>query len=182
MGRIIVAFSGEENRRNILRLLAMEGWEDEGGGTVCASGAEVLRTVRRTGSAVVICGFYLSDMTANDLADDLRGLAVVLVIAKAAYLELCGGENLYKLAVPINRREFSSTLRLLLDYERSHLRHPVPRRDEDARQSIRKAKELLMDVNHMSEEEAHRFLRRRAMDAGLKLEEAARQLIENYRV
>lgn len=53
---------------------------------------------------------------------------------------------------------------------------------EGARQSIRKAKELLMDVNHMSEEEAHRFLRRRAMNAGLKLEEAARQIIENYRV
>lgn len=181
MGRIIIAFGGEENRRRILRLLAAEGWED-GGGIFCASGAEVLRAVRRTGSAVVICGFYLSDMTANDLADDLRGLAVVLVIAKAAYLELCGGENLYKLAVPINHLEFSSTLRLLLDYERSHLRHPVSKRDEGARQSIRKAKELLMDVNHMSEEEAHRFLRRRAMDAGLKLEEAARQIIENYRI
>ncbi len=37
-----------------------------------------------------------------------------------------------------------------------------------------------MDVNRMSEEEAHRFLRRRAMDAGIKLEEAARRIIGSY--
>ncbi len=39
-----------------------------------------------------------------------------------------------------------------------------------------------MDVNRMSEEEAHRFLRRRAMDAGVKLGDAARRIIESYRL
>ena len=47
---------------------------------------------------------------------------------------------------------------------------------------IRQAKELLMDVNRMSEEEAHCFLRRRAMDCGLKLAEAAAAVIESYRL
>lgn len=178
MGRIIVAFRSEEARRKILHLLSLEGLE----GVPCAGGAEVLRTVRRLGSAVVICGFFLSDMTADTLAEDLRGLAVVLVIAKAAYLELCGGENLCKLAVPVSRLEFSSSLRLLLDYEASRLRRPAPRRSEADQALIRRAKELLMDVNRMSEEEAHRFLRRRAMDAGIRLEEAARRIIESYRL
>lgn len=178
MDRIIVAFQGEEVRRRMLRLLTLEGRE----GVPCAGGAEVLRTVRRLGSAVVICGFYLSDMTADTLAEDLRGLAVVLVVAKAAYLELCGGENLYKLAVPVSRLEFSATLRLLLDYESSRLRRPAPRRSEEDQDLIRRAKELLMDVNRMSEEEAHRFLRRRAMDAGVKLGDAARRILESYGV
>lgn len=178
MGRIIVAFHGEEARKRILRLLTLEGLE----GVPCTGGAEVLRTVRRLGGAVVICGFCLSDMTADTLAENLRGLALVLVIAKAAYLELCGGENLYKLAAPVSQPEFSSTLRLLLDYESSHLRRPAPRRSEEDQDLIRRAKELLMDVNRMSEEEAHRFLRRRAMDAGIKLEEAARQVAASYDV
>lgn len=55
---------------------------------------------------------------------------MVLVIAKAAYLELCGGKNLYKLAVPVSQLEFSSTLDLLLNYESSHLRRPALRRSE----------------------------------------------------
>lgn len=178
MDRIIVAFRREETRQRLLHLLAQEGLT----GVSCASGGETLRKVRQLGSAVVICGFQLSDMTADALAEDLRGLALVLVIAKAAYLELCGGENLYKLANPISRPEFSSTLRLLLDYESSHLRRPASRRSEEDQALIRRAKELLMDVNRMSEEEAHRFLRRRAMDAGVKLGEAARRIIESYRV
>ena len=100
------------------------------------------------------------------------------MVAKAAYLELCGGENLYKLAAPLSPSEFSATLRLLLD--RAPAPRPASRRDEDAQRLIRRAKELLMDVNRMSEEEAHRFLRRRAMDAGIKLEEAARRIIGSY--
>ena len=175
MDRIIVAFSGEEARRRILRLLAQEGWE----GVPCAGGAEVLRAVRRMGGGVVICGFYLRDMTADALAEDLRGLAVVLVIAKAAYPELCGGENLYKLAAPVSRPEFASTLRLLLD--RAPAPRPASRRNEEDQALIRRAKELLMDVNRMSEEEAHRFLRRMAMDNSLKMREAAQRIIENYR-
>lgn len=174
MDRIIVAFSGEETRRRILLLLAQEGFE----GVPCAGGAEVLRTVRRLGGGVVICGFYLSDMTADTLAADLRGLALVLIIAKAAYLELCGGENLFKLAAPVSRPEFASTLRLMLD--RTPTPRPAPRRNEADQALIRRAKALLMDVNRMSEEEAHRFLRRRAMDAGIKLEEAARRIVEDY--
>ncbi len=100
MGRIIVAFNGEEARKKILRLLTLEGLE----GVPCAGGAEVLRTVRRLGSAVVVCGFYLSDMTADALAEDLRGLAVVLVVAKAAYLELCGGKTSTSWRRPSPRR------------------------------------------------------------------------------
>lgn len=178
MERAIVAFTGERIRQKSLCLLNREGWET----TVCTSGAEVIRTARRLGSAIVICGFHLPDMTADTLAAELRGTAVLLVIAKASYLDLCGGENLYKLPLPASHAEFTASLGLLLDFESTHLRHPASGRGEEARQLIRKAKELLMDVNRMGEEEAHRFLQRRAMDGGMKLEEAARWIVESYNV
>lgn len=177
MDRVIVAFTGEETRRRVLRLLAAGGWEAV---AVCASGAEVLRAVRQLGSAVVICGFRLPDMTADSLAADLRGRAVLLVAAKPNYLELCGGENLYKLAAPISQPDFFATVRLLLDLETSRLRRPASRRTEEDQRLIRRAKEVLMDVNRMSEEEAHQFLRRRAMDSGVKLAEAAAWVLESY--
>ena len=176
MERVIVAFSGEETRRRFVRLLASEGWE----AASCATGAEALRLVRRMGSAVVVCGFRLGDMMADRLAADLRGLAVVLVVAKAAYLELCGGENLYKLPAPVSKPDLLSTMRLLLDFEASHLRRPAPQRQGEDEVLIRRAKEVLMDVNRMTEEESHRFLRCRAMDWGVKLAEAARWVLESY--
>ena len=37
-----------------------------------------------------------------------------------------------------------------------------------------------MDINRMSESEAHRFLQKRSMDAGMKLAETAQLMIEAY--
>ncbi len=176
MERIITAFVKAELRQKIVRLLASEGWETE----ICSSGAEVIRTVRQTGTAVVICGFQLPDMTADSLAGDLRGLAAVMVVAKAAMLELCGGENLFKLPVPASRSEFLAALRLLTDFKAARLNHPKSRRPEEEQQLIRRAKELLMDVNRMTEEEAHRFLQKRSMERGVRLIESARWVIASY--
>ena len=176
MERVIVAFTGERMRRKCLGLLGMEGWE----AVVCASGAEVVRTARQMGSALVICGFYLPDMTADTLAAELRGTAAVLVISRASYLDLCGGENLYKLPLPASRAEFLASLRLLLEFESAHLRHPASQRGEESRRLIQRAKTLLMEVNRMTEEEAHRFLQRRSMERGTPLAETARRVVDSY--
>ena len=48
------------------------------------------------------------------------------------------------------------------------------------RKEIRRAKELLMEVNRMSEAEAHRFLQKYSMDTGLRLAETARLILERY--
>ena len=45
---------------------------------------------------------------------------------------------------------------------------------------IQRAKELLMDINRMTEAEAHRFLQKRSMDAGLKMVETAQMVIDSY--
>lgn len=176
MERAIIAFTGRRLLEKSLRLLGGEGW----GTTVCTSGAEVIRRARQQGSAIVICGFYLPDMTADTLAAALRGTAALLVADRAPCLDLCGGENLFKLPLPASRSEFLASVRLLLDFENAHLRHPASRQGEEERALIRRAKELLMDVNRMTEEEAHRFLQKRSMDRGIRIAEMARHIIASY--
>ena len=117
-------------------------------------------------------------MTASELAENLGPGTGVLVIASAANLDLCQGENLYKLPVPASRADLYASLDTLLR-QRQRSR-PGPTRQEEAQKLIRRAKELLMDVNRMSEAEAHRFLQKRSMDAGLRLEQTARLVIETY--
>ena len=177
MDRIVVAFANEEARHRICRLLESDGWSPAAS---CGSGAEAIRTVRKLGSAIVICGFKLRDMTANDLAADLRGLAVLMVVSSAANLDFCEGENLHKLATPAPRSDFFATLELLRRFEEKHLHHPPPKRREEEQKLIQKAKEVLMDVNRMTESEAHRFLQKRSMDAGLKMYETAQIIIDSY--
>ena len=116
------------------------------------------------------------------LAADLTGIAPVLVISSPGNLELCGDRNLTKLAVPSSRAEFFASL----DLARGILTGGAPASRSHARRSaeeerlIRRAKAVLMEVNLMSEAEAHRFLQKYSMDTGLRLAETAQLILERY--
>lgn len=178
MDRIVVAFASEEAQRRIVRLLESEGHVPAGS---FFSGADVIRTVHQLGSAAVVCGFKLRDMTAGDLALSLRGSAAVLTVTAPAYLDLCGGENLFKLATPVHRADFFASLELIRQFEEKNLRPMLSSRHESEQKLISQAKELLMDVNRMTESEAHRFLQKRSMDSGLRMAETAQLIIDSYR-
>ena len=78
------------------------------------------------------------------------------------------------------RSAFFSSLEMLQTFEQKHLHRPPPQRREEEQQLIRRAKELLMDINRMTEAEAHRFLQKRSMDSGMKLAEMAQYIIHSY--
>ncbi|MCI8810569.1 MAG: response regulator [Oscillibacter sp.] len=173
----IIAFSNAEAQRRIRRLLESGGCRPA---VCCTSGGEAIRAARNIENSIIICGFRLPDMTANELAADLRGRAAVLVVSSAANVDLCEGENLYKLATPAPRAEFFAILDLLGRSKETLRRRPPPRRDGEECRLIEKAKKLLMDVNRMTEAEAHRFLQKQSMDTGLKLTETAQTVIDSF--
>ena len=177
MDRIVVAFPNDEAQRRIVRLLESGGFSPA---RLCATGAEAIRAASKLDGAAVICGFHLRGMTAADLAAALRGRAAVLVISTSANLDLCDGENLFKLATPARRADFFSTLELMQSFAAGNFRRPAPERREEDQRLIQRAKELLMDVNRMTEAEAHRFLQKRSMDAGAKLTDTARRIVDAY--
>ena len=108
--------------------------------------------------------------------------ALLMVVSSAVNLDFCQGDNLYKLPTPISRADFFATLDLMRQFEEAHLHHAPPKRKEADQQLIRKAKELLMDTNRMTESEAHRFLQKRSMDAGMKLADMAQYILDSYGV
>ena len=112
----------------------------------------------------------------------LKGIAPVLVISSPGNLELCGDRNLIKLAVPSSRAEFFASLDLAQGVLAGGA--PAPRlhiqRSAEEERLICRAKAVLMEVNLMSEAEAHRFLQKYSMDTGLRLAETARLILERY--
>ena len=110
MDRIVVAFANEESQRRIARLLESDGVSPAG---CFFSGADAIRAIRQLGGGIVVCGFKLRDMTAQDLAASLQDLATLLVVSSAANLDFCEGENLFKLATPAARSDFFASLDLL---------------------------------------------------------------------
>lgn len=177
MERVLVAFANAQAQERICRLL-------ESGGSIPAgcffTGAEVIRAARKLGTAIVVCGFKLRDMTANTLAANLRGIGAVLVVSAPSHLTFCEGENLFKLSSPASRADFFASLELLSRLETQSLRPPVVRQRASDQKLVSRAKALLMDVGCMSENEAHRFLQKKSMDSGLRLAETAQLVIDSY--
>lgn len=142
---------------------------------VCRSGAEVLSFASIRPDAVVVCG-KIPDMTAAALADTLPcGFDVVWLVPSGA-AQSGFQSNLIALQMPINRKELLDTVRILAGAQSERI-DPRKARSTEEIATLRSAKAVLMARQHLSEREAHKLLQRRAMDAGLKLVQAAQMIL-----
>jgi len=146
----------------------------------CRSGAETIREIMNMGSGIVICGYKLADMTALELAFELKDAAFLLLIAQPLQLDFFDQENVYKLPPPVSRNDMMTALENLQQMEEIRYRATILRRSPEDELVIEKAKALLMEKEQVSEEEAHQFLQRRSMSSGLRKTELARRIIGSY--
>ncbi len=170
MNHLIVAFETEAASRRVCELLAASSLPVR---SVCRSGAEVLRMVQYMGGGVVICGVKLTDMTADQLYDDLDGQAYLLAAAKPEALEMCENPRIFRLPLPTNRYALAAAVQMLTQLEgMSASAHSRP--DQEI---IQKAKILLETNGSMTEEEAHRYLQKRSMQSRRKMAEVAADVV-----
>ena len=83
--------------------------------------------------------------------------------------------------LPAGRRELLAAVEELLRLGEEAGALLPPRRSREEREVVERAKERLMARNGMTEEEAHRALRRRSMDCRIPLADAARMLLDEER-
>ncbi|MEO2799408.1 ANTAR domain-containing protein [Flavonifractor plautii] len=154
METVVVAFEGEKNGRRLKELLESSG---TAACLLCRTADQVKRLVRQQRLTAVVCGYKFPDGTAEELAGELPGFCTVLLLAPRGLLE-----ELLRLG-----EEAGALL--------------PPRRSREEREVVERAKERLMARNGMTEEEAHRALRRRSMDCRIPLADAARMLLDGER-
>ena len=104
----------------------------------------------------------------------------MLVMAKAGAFEEDAPENAVFLPMPLKVHDLVSTLEMMImAQEKRHRRRrriPRPRSREDM-ELIGRAKEMLMERNHMTEDEAHRYIQKCSMTNGSSLVETAEMII-----
>ena len=173
---VIVAFENDKSRERVRDILESSGTADC---ILCRSAAEVKRTVQALGVQTVVCGFKLSDETAEALFGDLPPSCAMLVVAGQSLLDLCEDQDIFRLATPVHRGDLIASVQMLLQMGHRLERILRPRRSQEDETAIREAKALLMDRNGMTEDQAHRFLQKRSMDAGVRLGQAARLVLDS---
>lgn len=176
MDRVIIAFESENSRSRVKDVLEREGITP----SVClASGAGALRAVLQMGGGVIVSGFKLSDMSAIELAASLPENCILLVVAPVVQMNLYYGDNVFKVAAPVSRSDLAASVRMLMQFDHRKSKKPLPMRTEDDNLVIANAKLLLMERNHMLEDEAHRFMQKKSMYSGFRLVDIAKQILDS---
>ena len=178
MQNIIVAFAKEADAKNFRSILVRKGFDVA---ATCTSGAQALSAMEDLGNGVVICGYRLSDMIYNELSANLPSYFQMLLIASPSKVDGSSlPENVIYLETPLKTEDMIASLNMMLERvstRRKKARQPGKERSSEEQETIRKAKELLMERHKMTEPEAHKYLQKCSMDSGTGIVETAEMII-----
>ena len=178
MTNVIVLFPKIEDAKNIRNLLVRHGFRVS---AVCTTGAQALASANGLGDGILVCGYKYPDMMYTELADCLPTHFEMLLMASQRVLSECVGSGIMSVAMPLKVQDLLNTLEMMMvQYRRwkKKQKNKPKVRSEGEKRTIRKAKELLMERNQMTEEEAHRYIQKISMDSATNLVETAEMLLE----
>lgn len=173
MKDILVAFSGEKTREYMTELFAET---DISVSAACGTGAEILAAIRARKCPVVLCGYQLYDMEADELYEQLPKGTVMVLLAEEQELECCQALGIMGLKVPASREAVVESVEAA--FQTALEKPPVPKRSEEDKQLIARAKEQLMEERQLSEEEAYRLIQRTSMNVGAKMVDTAKKILD----
>lgn len=175
---IIVAFPKLEDAKNLRKLLIRNGYDIA---RICDSGAQIVSAVNELDGGIVICGYRFSDMHFSEIRDYLPEGFQMLLLASPAKLAEHDAKDLISVAMPLKMQDLLSTMEMMTvryrRWKKKQKKKPRIRSESDNR-VIATAKELLMERNQMTEEEAHRYIQKISMDGGNNMVETAEMILE----
>ena len=172
MTNVVVVFPRIEDAKSIRNLLVRSGYKVS---AVCSSGAQALAAADRLGSGVIVGGYRYPDMIYEELYVNVTPSFEMILVA----------EGVVSIEMPLRAHDLVSSLDMVienLERRRRRKRMQPPQRSEADRKLIEEAKALLMERNHMTEEEAHRYLQKTSMDSGTNMVETAQMIFALMRM
>ena len=184
MDRILIVSSSESGTKVLTDLLRSAGFENI---TASSSAADARRRSTIESYDLSILNMPLSDETGKELSFDIadKNVSGVITIVNNGHEQIIGSfgrkKGIYIVMKPLNRRMFLDAVIFVLTAQKQKLRL-IKKNEELARaltdlKIITKAKFLLMEKNGMSEENAHHFIERSAMDQRLSKRYVAEAVI-----
>lgn len=174
---IILAFPKKETAVQVRGILLKGGFETV---NVCTTGAQALQCIDLMDEGIVICGYKLSDMMYTELRECIPDQFKMLMITSP---ERCGQDavkGVIELPMPVKVYDLINTVEMMVQSmyrRRKRQKAPAKRRNPREKALIGQAKALLMERNHMSEEEAHRYIQKISMDSGTNMLETAQMVL-----
>lgn len=173
MERIILAFSSDHTAVKIKSMLEGSGFATDN--TVCHSAAELLRAVDHYDEILIIMGFKLPDMVADEVYEHIHSGCRLMSIVRAEHVDDICNDDIFVLPLPVTRQRLISSINLFLGNIPEDKKKGT--RSPEENKLIEKAKLFLMERYHMTEQQAHRFIQKRSMDTGARTIDTARTIL-----
>lgn len=173
MEKIIVAFENEATCRRVSEMIESSGIASCINVRNCG---EVKRITNKSRINIVVCGYKLTDGSAEFLYEDLPDTCSMLMVASQAQLDMVN-EEIFRLPAPISRSSLVASVQMLFQMNRRLSKYVKPRRNEEDQHVVEEAKRLLMERHGMTEEQAHRFIQKKSMDSGAKMVQTAQMIL-----
>ena len=168
MRGILIAIPGEKTRAYITRIMENAGIRVAAS---CATGVETISLARGMKYGIVLAGEGLCDIfTVFTVL-----CAILLLLAREDALQNCDGQ-ITKLAAPASEQMLVDAVKSMQEQlvQRSG---EIPRRSEEDKALISRAKHRLMNEKAYSEEEAYRFIQKCSMNMGFKMVQTAQEIL-----
>ena len=173
MVSIVVVFPRSEDAKSIRNLLSRSGFHVN---AVCTSGSQALAAADQLGAGIIVSGYRFPDMIYSELYENLPPSFEMLLIASARVVEEGVCDGVVSVTMPLKANDLVNSLEMIvgqIERRRKRRRMMPTQRSEKDRKVIAEAKALLMERNHMTEEEAHRYIQKTSMDSGTNMVETA---------
>ncbi|MDD3369577.1 MAG: ANTAR domain-containing protein [Lachnospiraceae bacterium] len=177
MTSMIVVLPKLEDAKSIKNVLVKNGFSVS---AVCTSGAQAISYADDLNDGVIVCSYKLPDMVFSELRECLDPGFELLVLANKHNISEADGKGVLFLSMPLKMFELVDTLSMIvegMERRRRKARLKPKERNPEEEKLITKAKELLMDRNHMTEDEAHHYLQKCSMDSSTSLVETAKMVL-----
>ena len=177
MSSIVIALPKIEDARKIRSVLECHGLAVA---SVCSTASNALSSASELGNGVLICGHRLPDMNYLDLAECMpRDFEMLLLASARVICEV--PPSILSVEMPMKASDLINTVNMILmqqERKRTQKRKRNQKlRSEKEQNYISNAKMMLMQRNHLSEDDAYRYIQKSSMDSGTNMVETAQMLL-----
>lgn len=177
MGSIIIGLPRQETAKKIKEILQRHGFREI---IVVSTAAAALQEIGRLSHGIVISGTKFPDMDYTDFLECLPRYFDLLLLDTTQNVSHRRQPGLVAVTMPIKAYEFVDTVNMMiqnLDRQVVKRKDRKPKRTEKEENYIRNAKAVLIERNHMTEEEAFRYIQKSSMDTGRNMVETAQMIL-----
>ena len=176
MSSIVIALPKIEDAKKIRAVLARHGFTVA---SVCTTASNALSSASELGSGVLICSHRLPDMNYLDLSECMpRDFEMLLLASARVICEVT--TSILSVQMPVKASDLVNTVNMILTQQERRKRKEKKKpkaRSWKEQNYISNAKMMLMQRNHLSEDEAYRYIQKSSMDSGMNMVETAQMLL-----